>query len=45
MSRTRECQDCKHRFKISMAVEHYQDSNIDIPLYCPLCQSSNIAVV
>jgi hypothetical protein len=45
MSKIRECQDCKKRFKLSCVVEKYQNKNIDIPLYCPCCGSENIAVV
>jgi hypothetical protein len=45
MSKIRECQDCKKRFKISCVVESYQDKNIDIPLFCPKCNSNNIAMI
>jgi len=45
MTRNRECQNCKKRFKISSLVEKYQNKNIEIPMYCPYCESDNIAVV
>lgn len=45
MSRNRECQDCKYRFKISPVVEKFQNNNVFISLYCPRCESENIAVV
>jgi transcriptional regulator NrdR family protein len=45
MSRYRQCQECKYRFKISALVETYENKNPFLPIYCPRCESNNIAVV
>jgi len=41
----RECQDCKFKFKLRPMVYRYECSNMDIDIFCPICQSNNVAII
>lgn len=44
LSRFRECQHCKHRFIVPPVILVYEVRHGN-PIFCPRCNSSNIAQV
>lgn len=45
LDKYRECQDCKKQFILSPLVLRYETNNLDCLIYCPYCQSSNVATI
>lgn len=42
---TRECQECKHRFRITPVAQVVESKFTDYKIFCPRCSSINIAIV
>lgn len=45
LSKYRECQDCKKQFILTNLVLKYETKNISAKIYCPYCQSFNVAII
>lgn len=45
LSKYRECQYCKHKFMLSMTVLIHESRNKHHPIFCPNCNSNNVAII
>jgi Zn finger protein HypA/HybF involved in hydrogenase expression len=45
LSKYRECRYCKHKFMLSMTVLTHESRNNNYMIFCPNCNSNNIAII
>jgi len=45
LSKYRECQNCKHKFILSMSTLICESRHKELTLFCPSCNKTNIAQI
>lgn len=45
LSKYRECQNCKHKFILPISALITESKRYNFFIYCPRCQSSDIALI
>jgi len=45
LPKTRECQECKYKFKIPPTTQVLERIYPNLKVYCPRCDSTNIAII